>query len=295
MLERFISEGRSMVDEALDSFIPSIDIEPTILHKAMRYSVFAGGKRIRPILAMASAETSGGDKSSVIPLAAALECIHTYSLIHDDLPSMDDDDYRRGKLTSHKKFGESTAILAGDALLTIAFEILSCYQTARVIPSHIIVDVIRDVSSACGSRGLIAGQMMDMTYEGEAPDDSVIERIMLNKTGALIRSSVTSGARLVGATPMQIGALFQFGEILGKMFQIKDDLLDLEGDPSKLGKAVRKDDKRGKATYPAAHGADRSKQMIMSLLSEAKRTIEPFGKKAQILILLAEYVGQRVS
>ncbi|MCL5126624.1 MAG: polyprenyl synthetase family protein [Deltaproteobacteria bacterium] len=295
LLDRFISESRLMVDEALDRYIPSPEIEPRVLHEAMRYSLFAGGKRVRPILAMAAADMIGADKFCVIPLAAALECIHTYSLIHDDLPPMDDDDLRRGKLTSHKVFGESTAILAGDALLTVAFEILSGFETSRIIPSHTIVEVIRDVAVACGSRGLIAGQIMDMIYEGEAADDSIIEKIMLNKTGALIRASVTNGARLAGANRKEIDILFQFGEKLGKIFQIKDDLLDLEGDATKLGKAVRKDDKRGKATYPSVHGPDRSKKLVMSLLAEANKMIEPFGKKAQILILLAEYVSQRVN
>lgn len=294
-LAKFVSENRNIVDDALNKYVPGVDVEPRILHEAMRYSLFAGGKRIRPILAISAAEIIGGDKSSIMPLAVALECVHTYSLIHDDLPSMDDDDLRRGKPTSHKVFGEATAILAGDALVTLAFEILSSAELSRIFPCARILGVIRDVACACGSKGLIAGQIMDMSYEGKVADDAVVDKIMINKTAALIRASVTSGARLAGATEAQIDIFSKFGEKLGKIFQIRDDLLDLEGDPEKLGKAVKKDGRRGKATYPSLRGADHSRKLVLTLLEEAKKLIECFGQKAQSLVLLAEYLGRRIN
>ncbi|MGO8822207.1 MAG: polyprenyl synthetase family protein [Desulfomonilaceae bacterium] len=295
VLEKFISENRDLVDEALDKFVPSAELEPQALHEAMRYSLFAGGKRIRPILAMTAAEIIGADKSDIMPLAVALECVHTYSLIHDDLPAMDNDDFRRGKPTCHKVFGESTAILAGDALVTLAFEILGSAELSRIFPCDRVLAVIRDVAESCGSRGLIAGQELDMFFEGKAADDATIEKIMLNKTAALIRAAVTSGARLAGAAGAQIDIFYKFGEKLGMIFQIRDDLLDLEGDPKKLGKAVKKDGKRGKATYPSLHGADHSRRLILNLLVEAKELIEPFGETAHSLVLLTEFVARRVS
>lgn len=295
VLADYISVNSHLVDDALDYYVPDVETEPRVLHEAMRYSLFAGGKRIRPILAIVSAEMVGADKTSVMPLAVALECVHTYSLIHDDLPSMDDDDLRRGKPTSHKIYGEAVAILAGDALLTLAFEILSSVELARVFPCHRILSVIRDVADACGSRGLIAGQVMDMTFEGKIPDESVVEKIILNKTAALIKTALTSGARLAGANLEQLDVFSKFGQKLGMVFQIKDDLLDLEGDPEKLGKAVRKDGTRGKATYPALYGADHSRKLMRKLLDEAKMLIEPMGQRAQTLCLLTEYVGQRIS
>lgn len=295
ILEEFISQNRDLVDEALDKFVPSVEVEPNDLHEAMRYSLFAGGKRIRPILAIAAAEIIGADKSDIMPLAVALECVHTYSLIHDDLPAMDNDDLRRGKPTSHKVFGEATAILAGDALVTLAFEILSSVELSRIFPCHRVLAVIRDVAEACGSRGLIAGQALDMCFEGKVADDLMVETIMLKKTAALIRAAVMSGARLAGADGAQIDIFYKFGEKLGMIFQIRDDLLDLEGDPKKLGKAVNKDGERGKATYPSLHGADQSRRLILQLLSEAKELIEHFGKRAHSLVLLAEFVARRVS
>lgn len=295
VLEKFISQNRDLVDEALDKFVPSAELEPQSLHEAMRYSIFAGGKRIRPILAMTAAEIVGADKSDIMPLAVALECVHTYSLIHDDLPAMDNDDYRRGKPTCHKVFGEATAILAGDALVTLAFEILGSVELSRIFPCHRVLAVIRDVAEACGSRGLIAGQALDMYFEGKPADNAAIEKIILNKTAALIRAAVTSGALLAGADRVQLDIFYKFGEKLGIIFQIRDDLLDLEGDPEKLGKAVKKDGKRGKATYPSLHGADHSRRLILNLLAEARELIKPFGETARCLVLLTEFVARRMS
>ena len=294
-LAEYMAENRGFVDEALDRYVPGAHNEPRSLHEAMRYSLFAGGKRLRPILAIASFEIVGDSNYGVMPLAAALECVHTYSLIHDDLPAMDDDDLRRGKPTSHKKYGEALAILAGDALITLAFEILSSPEFTRMFPHGRVLAVIRDVAKASGSTGLIAGQVWDMWFEGRVADEQAVNRIILNKTGALIRSSLTSGARLAGANLSQLKIFSIYGEKLGMAFQIRDDLLDLEGDAERLGKNVQKDGKRGKATYPALFGADKARNMIDNLLSEAANAIEPLGERAETLRLLTEYIGQRMN
>ena len=293
--QKYLLENRQIVDIALDHHLPTAHAEPCVLHEAMRYSVFAGGKRIRPILAIASAEILGENKSNIMPFAVALECVHTYSLIHDDLPSMDNDDMRRGKPTSHKVFGEATAILAGDALLTLAFEILSSAELVRIFPCHRIMTVIRDLGNACGCRGLIAGQVMDMSCEGKLVDEDAVRKIMLNKTAALIMVSLTGGAKLAGATDDESAIFSAFGEKLGLAFQIRDDLLDLEGDAEKLGKAVNKDKNRGKATYPSLYGPEPARDLIKSLLDEAGELIGRLGAKALILRRLTEYMGRRVS
>ena len=293
--QKYLLENREMVDIALNHHLPSAHTEPCILHEAMRYSVFAGGKRIRPILAIASAEILGENKSNIMPFAVALECVHTYSLIHDDLPSMDNDDMRRGKPTSHKVFGEATAILAGDALLTLAFEILSSAELVRIFPCHRIMTVIRDLGNACGCGGLVAGQVMDMSCEGKMVDEDAVRKIMLNKTAALIMVSLTGGAKLAGATDDESAIFSAFGEKLGLAFQIRDDLLDLEGDAEKLGKAVKKDRNRGKATYPSLYGSELARDLIKSLLDEAGELISKLGAKALMLRQLTEYMGRRVS
>lgn len=294
-LKEFLSRKRLLVDKVLDEALPKEDNYPVILHQAMRYSVFAGGKRIRPILALAAADVVGGHVETVLPLAVSLECIHTYSLIHDDLPAMDNDDLRRGKPTVHKVFGEAVAILAGDALLTLAFEVLSSPEVGRVHPPERLVAVIRELASAAGSRRLIAGQVMDILSEGKPVDARTVEQIVSDKTAALIRASLSCGARLAGGTREQIEILGRFGEDIGKVFQIRDDLLDLEGDPEKLGKAVRKDEQRGKATYPMLVGRDGARELMNSLISSALETIRPLGRSAEILTSLGEYLGRRIN
>lgn len=239
-LEDYLAQKRRIIDKCLDDLLPNEDNEAAMLHTAMRYSIFAGGKRIRPILAMASAEAVGGKAENVLPLAVALECIHTYSLVHDDLPAMDDDDLRRGKPTAHKVFGEAIAILAGDALLTFAFEILSSPGPVRLYRPERLLIAIRDLAVAAGPRNLVAGQALDILSEGEEVGEKIVEFIVRAKTAALIRVSLTTGALLAGGDPRQIEALGRYGEFLGMAFQIRDDLLDLEGDPEKLGKAVKK-------------------------------------------------------
>ena len=293
-LQQYLAENRQLVDKALDDMLPADDNEPTLLHQAMRYSVFAGGKRLRPILAMTAAEIVTGEKGGVMPLAVALECVHTYSLIHDDLPAMDDDDLRRGKPTAHKVFGEAVAILAGDSLLTLAFEVLTSPSCMRVYSSERLLGVIAELAFASGSERLVGGQFLDIVSEGKAVSAEMVERIIVRKTAALIRASLTSGARLAGGTDDQIRILGEFGEMLGKAFQMKDDLLDLEGDAAQLGKSVKKDRDRGKATYPSLLGKETTKEMMRTLISSALESIEPLGEKAWILAEIGRYVGERV-
>lgn len=294
-LTEYLAAHRQMVDKALDDALPREDNEPALLHRAMRYAIFAGGKRLRPILAMTAAQVVGSQGEYVLPLAVALECVHTYSLIHDDLPAMDDDEIRRGKPTAHKVFGEAVAILAGDALLTFAFAVLSSPNAVRVFGLDRLVGVIREIASAAGSQGLIAGQVLDITSEGKQVNADTVERIVRGKTGSLIRTSLRGGARLGGGTEEQVEILGRFGEHLGMAFQIRDDLLDLEGDPSQLGKAVKKDQQRGKATYPNLLGRQEARDLMQAAIRAAVETVGPLGDRASILALLANYVGARIN
>ncbi|MBM4326651.1 MAG: polyprenyl synthetase family protein [Deltaproteobacteria bacterium] len=294
-LDTYLATGRGVVDEALDRFLPQEDARPAVLHRAMRYSVFAGGKRLRPILAMAAVEAVGGDPRSILPLAVALECIHTYSLIHDDLPAMDDDDLRRGKATVHKVFDEATAILAGDALLALAFEALSSPGMARMRRPERVIAVIGELSAASGSRQLVAGQMSDLLSEGKPVTREDVEYIVWNKTAALIRAATKCGALLAGGSLEEVALLSRYGENLGAAFQIKDDLLDLEGDAAKLGKAVRKDEKRGKATFPRLLGRDEARALMAELLQKAQDAVRSFGERAEPLVMIGGYILKRVN
>ncbi|MEW6532971.1 MAG: polyprenyl synthetase family protein [Thermodesulfobacteriota bacterium] len=294
-LDTYLATRRGLVDEALDRFLPREDAKPAALHKAMRYSVFAGGKRLRPILALAAAEAVGGDPGSILPLTVALECVHTYSLIHDDLPAMDDDDLRRGKPTVHKVFDEATAILAGDALLAFAFEVLSSPRMARAHRLERVIAVIGELSAASGSRQLVAGQMSDLLSEGKPVSREDVEYIVWNKTAALIRAAVKCGALLAGGSPEEVSLLSCFGENLGAAFQIKDDLLDLEGDAAKLGKAVRKDEKRGKATFPHLLGRDGARAVMQELIHTAQDAVRSFGDRAEPLVMIGGYILKRVN
>ncbi len=294
-LKEYLAEKRRLVDTSLDEALPRDDNESAVLHRAMRYSVFAGGKRVRPILAMTAAEVVSGDAESVLPLAVALECIHTYSLIHDDLPAMDDDDFRRGKPTAHKVFGDAIAILAGDGLLTFAFEVLTSPATVRCYRLERLLAVIQELAVAAGSTRLVAGQAMDVLNEGKTVSLETVDSIVKAKTAALIRASLTCGARLAGADESSVQVLGRYGDYLGAVFQIRDDLLDLEGDPGKLGKAVKKDQSRGKATYPTLLGVEATREMMMGLVNSAVDAVEHFGDTAEPLILIARYVGERTS
>jgi geranylgeranyl diphosphate synthase type II len=294
-LEEYLSSKRRLVDRALDEALPQEDNEAALLHRAMRYSLFAGGKRIRPILCMAAADAVGARPETVLPVAVSLECIHTYSLIHDDLPAMDDDDIRRGKPALHKAFGEAVAILAGDALLAFAFEVLASAHAARVYRPDRLLAVIHELAVAAGCQKLVAGQVVDVLSEGKPFKKETVDFIVRGKTAALIRASLTCGAILAGGTSAQVDTLGRFGDQLGAVFQIRDDLLDLEGDPVNLGKAVRKDQKRGKATHPNLFGNEEAKTMIKALVASSLEIVKPLGDPAQPLAVIAAYVGERIN
>ncbi len=293
-LDSYLKERKGIIDRALDEMLPRADEGNGRLHEAMRYSVFAGGKRIRPILAMEACEIVGGSVSDAIPLAVALECIHTYSLIHDDLPAMDDDDTRRGKPTLHKVFGEATAILVGDALLTFAFEVMSSPQASRLYPLHCLLQAVHELAVAGGFRGLIKGQYLDVISEGRKVNQQTVTAIITGKTGALIKASLVCGALIAGGSDEQVSILREFGEHLGLVFQIKDDILDIEGDPKYLGKAVGKDQPKGKATFPAIVGLQSAKDKMQWHIANALRALEPLGEKASQLSRLCIYIGERI-
>jgi geranylgeranyl diphosphate synthase type II len=293
-LDRYLAERRRLVDKTLDESLPPADNYPAELHRAMRYSLDAGGKRIRPILAMAAAEAVNGNVEGVMPLAVALECIHTYSLIHDDLPAMDDDDLRRGKPSLHKVFGEALAVLAGDALLAFAFEILTAPGVRRIHPPDRLLPVVNELAAAAGSCKLVGGQAVDILSEGREVDEETVRYIVKSKTGSLIRASLICGARLAGGRNEELDLLGRYGELLGMVFQIRDDLLDLEGDPAQLGKAVNKDRERGKATYHEILGKERTVAMMTDLVNRALEIIEPLGPNADPLLALGKYVSERI-
>ncbi|GIX47599.1 MAG: farnesyl-diphosphate synthase [Candidatus Tectimicrobiota bacterium] len=292
-LDAYLRRQRQLVEEALDQLLPGTDCYPPVLMEAMRYSVFAGGKRLRPILLLAATEAVGGEVTAVLPAACALECIHTYSMIHDDLPAMDDDDYRRGKPTNHKVYGEAMAILAGDALLTHAFELLSGPPLSERFPATLLLQVAHRIARAAGSFGMIGGQVMDVLCEGQQVDTAVLEYIHRHKTAALIEAAVTAGGLLGGGTPQEVAALQHYGHCLGWAFQIVDDLLDVEGDAAQLGKAVGRDAAQGKVTYPALLGVEASRQRALSLMHEGVAALAAFGPRAERLRQLAAYVVSR--
>ncbi|MDM8526501.1 polyprenyl synthetase family protein [Desulfococcaceae bacterium HSG8] len=261
---------------------------PSRVAEAMKYSLMAGGKRIRPVLCIASAETVGGKAEDVLSLACAIEMIHTYSLIHDDLPAMDDDNLRRGKPTCHVAYDEATAVLAGDALLTLAFEVLSSIRTERHLP-----DIIRIVAQAAGYKGMIEGQMRDIASEGILLEPDELKEIHALKTGAMIEASVVSGAALGGGTPAQIEDLRIYARNIGLAFQVTDDILNIEGDPEILGKAVGTDENREKNTYPSILGMEKSKSFANDLINNALKVIDSFDSKSGPLRAIAAYIIER--
>ncbi len=293
-LVAYLTERRQLVDEALAACLPPEDALPSSVHRAMRYSVMAGGKRLRPILVIAGAEAVGGKAATVMPTACALELIHTYSLIHDDLPAMDDDDYRRGRLTNHKVFGEAIAILAGDALLTHAFRLIA-ENAARVSDPAVIREVILEVAAAAGTGGMVGGQVVDIESEGKAVTAETLEYIHLHKTAALIRASLRVGAMLGGARPADVAAIGEAGESLGLAFQIVDDILDVEGTLAELGKSAGSDERKQKATYPALHGIEASRAEARRLIERAKQGLAGLAPDAVPLGALADYILERRS
>ena len=292
-LDEYISDRLMRIDAELDRYLPAADRLPASLHQAMRYSVFAGGKRIRPLLMIAACEAVGGIMTSVLPAACALEMIHTYSLIHDDLPAMDDDDYRRGRLTNHKVFGEATAILAGDALLTQAFILLAAEMPGEGVSAAERLRVLQIIANAAGSLGMVGGQVVDMESETKSVELPVVEYIHTHKTGALILASLQAGAILGGADSRAFAALTRYGECAGLAFQIADDILDIVGEQSLLGKDVGSDVHRGKATYPALLGLAESRRRAEELRDLAIDALTPLGIEAEPLQALVSFIVDR--
>lgn len=294
-LKQYLAERCKIVDEALERYLPPEDELPTSIHKAMRYSIFAGGKRVRPILMIAASDAVGGSVDNVLPAACAMEMIHTYSLIHDDLPAMDDDDFRRGRPTNHKVFGEAVAILAGDALLTEAFILLSTNRHSNASPQAVLA-VINEIARAAGSRGMVGGQVVDMESEGKKDIDlPLVQYIHTHKTGALIKASVKAGGILGGADERSLSALNRYGEAIGLAFQIADDILDIVGTTEEIGKDAGSDQARGKATYPSVIGLSDSKRRAAELLDLALEELAIFDEKADPLREIAKYVIARKS
>lgn len=281
---RYLTDKKSIIDRFLDMSIPPGDSYPQKLHEAMRYSVLAGGKRIRPILAIAAFESCGGHGDWMYPAAAALELIHTYSLIHDDMPCMDDDDLRRGQPTVHKKFGEAVALLAGDALHDLAFLLLA--QTGNPL-------VVEEVARAIGTDGMLAGQMADLEAEGKSLDVDEITFIHINKTGKLIRASARIGALLARADEASLEAISTYGEKVGLAFQIIDDILDIEGDTAILGKNVGSDSKNSKATYPGVVGLEKARQTATRLIDEAIACITEALPHTENFVDIAHFIAGR--
>ncbi|RMF47956.1 MAG: polyprenyl synthetase family protein [Deltaproteobacteria bacterium] len=292
-LQAYLKRCVGLVDDALDHWLPAETMMPSELHKAMRYSVFAGGKRIRPVLMIASCEAAGGAAEAVLPAACAMEMVHTYSLIHDDLPAMDDDDFRRGRPTSHKVFGEALAILAGDALLTEAFDLLTREEALPGVGAEVRLRLTHLLARAAGSRGMVAGQVVDMDSEGRDIDFPTLEYIHTRKTGALILAAVQMGALIGGAPGGTFEALTDYGRAAGLAFQIADDILDVVGDQELLGKDVGSDQERGKATYPALLGLEEARQRAREMRDRALAAVEPLGKKAEPLRDIAHFIVDR--
>jgi len=291
-LNLYLERKRKLVNDFLEDYISSKKKQencPNQLCDAMTYSLMGGGKRIRPILAIASYEAVGGGSDEIIPVAASIELIHTYSLIHDDLPAMDNDDFRRNRPTTHRVFGEATAILAGDALLTDAFNIITQTNTNP----EILVAVIGELTHACGSEGMVGGQTVDILLEGKKATKKELFYIHTHKTGALIRASVRVGAIIARASHNKLNSLTKYGEKIGLAFQVVDDILDVTGTKEEMGKLTGTDDIKGKNTYPSIYGLQRSKKMAKKLISESLKAIKDFDKKADPLREIAKYILSR--
>lgn len=290
-LKPYLSSCAKQVDRALEGYLPKPSVTPATVHKAMRHSMFAGGKRLRPVLAIAAAEACGGTSESALPPACAVECIHTFSLIHDDLPCMDDDDLRRGKPTCHVVYGEAVALLAGDALQALAFEILArAPKNRRYSPA----DSVAELAVTSGSRQLVGGQVLDLEGEGNSKlTKQQLRAIHERKTAALLTTSLRLGAMAAGATPRRLDALTAFGKNLGLAFQVIDDILDVTATTEKLGKTAGKDQAVDKSTYPAVLGLDASRREAARLTRAATKALEPFGKSAARLHGLAAHLLDR--
>lgn len=289
-LKEYLAVRQRFIEAALDRHLPAANKKPRTIHRAMRHSLFAGGKRLRPVLCLAAGEACGGAVDHALPAACAVECIHTYSLVHDDLPSMDDDDFRRGQPTCHKVFGEGMAILAGDALLTIAFEIL-CQGTPT--PRYPTRRMVYELATAAGSRSLIAGQVADLESEGRTISRAELRFIHHSKTAALLTCALRLGGMSANASPAQLECLTRFGSALGLAFQVIDDVLDVTQTSEKLGKSAGKDAVAQKATYPAVLGVEQSRREARRLTQVAHRALDRLGRKAAILRALADHLLSR--
>ncbi len=291
----YISDRKRLVDVFLQAYF-AVPFRPRILHESITYSLSAGGKRVRPVLCIAAHEACGGTAGDVVPYAAALELIHTYSLIHDDLPAMDDDDLRRGKPTNHVVFGEGMAILAGDALLTEAFVLLSDprFKTAQMTDSQVL-RVVNEISFAAGEEGMVGGQAQDLLSEDADPDAKTLSFIHAHKTAALIRASVVSGGILADADADQLDLLRSYGQNIGVAFQVVDDILDIVGETEEIGKPAGSDEKKKKMTYPKLYGLEQSKQKAEELITAAIDALSTFDEKAKSLRAVARYLAKRTS
>lgn len=293
-IRSYLAKKKGLVDKALEALVPPAKTFPPAVFEAMRYSLFAGGKRVRPILAVAAAEALGAKTAGLLPAAGALELIHTYSLVHDDLPAMDDDDLRRGRPTCHKVYGEAIAILAGDGLLTMAFEALSDPRRLKAIPAPGLLAIIREIATASGVFGMVGGQVVDIQSEGREMDLPTLEYIHTHKTGALIRASVRVGALYAKAGERQFAALSRYGELVGLAFQIADDILDLTGKEEEIGKDVGSDLEKGKMTFPGLYGLEESRRRAAEVVDKAVAVLKGFDKKADPLRELAKFIITRV-
>jgi geranylgeranyl diphosphate synthase type II len=290
--KNYLDEHKKLIESSIDSYLTELTY-PEVIAEGMKYAILNGGKRLRPILLFMTLDILGKDKTKGIASGVGIEMIHSYSLVHDDLPALDNDDFRRGKLTTHKKFGEAEGILIGDALLTHAFYILTA-RNSHLAPEQ-IVEIVKLTSSYAGINGMIGGQMMDIASEGKRIDMETLKYIHSNKTGKLIKLPVEIGCIIGEATPEEKETLIRFSELIGLAFQIKDDILDIEGDFLTLGKPVGSDQELEKSTYPALIGLNESKELLKNTIEEAKSIlVERFGEeKSAILLKLADYIGNR--
>ena len=291
MFKEYLRSKKNQVEEALNVILPPAAGYGSVMFEAMRYSVFASGKRLRPCLFLATLEALGKHSANFLPFAAALEMIHTYSLIHDDLPAMDNDDLRRGKPTCHKVYGEAQAILAGDALLTYAFNAM--LQVRPFTKEGLLLDAVDEVAASAGIKGMVIGQVADILWEGKVLSREEMEFIHLHKTGALFRASIISAAYLGEADEVQRVALTEYAYQLGLAFQITDDILDIVGDEAKLGKPIGSDAKNTKTTYPALYGLEEAKKLAFVAANRAKTALEPLGAKAEMLKNFPSYFVNR--
>ncbi len=292
-ITEYLEEKRQQVDRFLETVIPQAHPVPATLHEAMRYSLFAGGKRVRPILAIAASQAVADPPHAILAVASSVELIHTYSLIHDDLPAMDDDDYRRGKPTNHKVFGEAMAILAGDALLTMAFELCSRQDLLEGLAPGLQVQIIRELGAGAGNLGMVGGQVLDIQAEHHDIDLATLQEIHRHKTGMLIRAAVRMGAITSSATSGQLDALTGYAEEVGLAFQVADDVLNVTGTREELGKNPQTDAQRGKKTYPAFLGVEGARLFADECVSRAIKLLEGFDAKADPLRELARYITAR--